>query len=214
MQQQVLAVASGFTPVQLSVLLAVAAVITLFVGRVVANRLPGKTPPILEGFPYVGGLIKFSKVQLASPTAAACSIAAVPYPCAHTQGPWKVMDEGYTRFGEVFTVPVAHKRVTFLIGPDVAPHFFKATDDEMSQTEVNVWCTAVSPAGLPCCSGLWASHPPAASILAACWQAFRLAASVHYALHYLHMHWGTTTCIPLECLPTPAKPCSTHTAPQ
>lgn len=112
MQQQVLAVASGFTPVQLSVLLAVAAVITLFVGRVVANRLPGKTPPILEGFPYVGGLIKFSK------------------------GPWKVMDEGYTRFGEVFTVPVAHKRVTFLIGPDVAPHFFKATDDEMSQTEV------------------------------------------------------------------------------
>jgi sterol 14alpha-demethylase len=31
---------------------------------------------------------------------------------------------------------VAHKRVTFLIGPDAAPHFFKATDDEMSQTEV------------------------------------------------------------------------------
>lgn len=46
------------------------------------------------------------------------------------------MQTGYEQLGEVFTVPVAHKRVTFLIGPDVAPHFFKATDDEMSQTEV------------------------------------------------------------------------------
>jgi hypothetical protein len=46
------------------------------------------------------------------------------------------MHSGYDQLGEVFTVPVAHKRVTFLIGPDVAPHFFKATDDEMSQTEV------------------------------------------------------------------------------
>lgn len=46
------------------------------------------------------------------------------------------MEDGYARLGDCFTVPVAHKRVTFLIGPDVAPHFFKATDDEMSQTEV------------------------------------------------------------------------------
>jgi sterol 14-demethylase len=46
------------------------------------------------------------------------------------------MEEGYAKYGDAFTVPVAHKRVTFLIGPDVAPHFFKATDDEMSQTEV------------------------------------------------------------------------------
>jgi sterol 14-demethylase len=48
------------------------------------------------------------------------------------------MEDGYSHLGEVFTVPVAHKRVTFLIGPDVAPHFFKATDDELSQTEVGV----------------------------------------------------------------------------
>jgi sterol 14-demethylase len=46
------------------------------------------------------------------------------------------MEAGYQKFGDAFTVPVAHKRVTFLIGPDVAPHFFKATDDELSQTEV------------------------------------------------------------------------------
>lgn len=46
------------------------------------------------------------------------------------------MEEGYAKLGDAFTVPVAHKRVTFLIGPDVAPHFFKATDEELSQTEV------------------------------------------------------------------------------
>ena len=52
------------------------------------------------------------------------------------QGPWKLLASGYSKFGEVFTVPVVHKRVTFLIGPDVSPHFFKAGDDEMSQSEV------------------------------------------------------------------------------
>lgn len=52
------------------------------------------------------------------------------------QGPWPLMTEGYAKYGEVFTVPVAHKRITFLIGPDVAPHFFNASDDKMSQTEV------------------------------------------------------------------------------
>jgi hypothetical protein len=50
--------------------------------------------------------------------------------------PMKLMTDGYAKFGEVFTVPVAHKSITFLIGPDVAPHYFKATDDEMSNTEV------------------------------------------------------------------------------
>ena len=47
----------------------------------------------------------------------------------------KVMADGYASFGEVFTVPLLHYNLTFLIGPTVAPHFFKATDDEMSQTE-------------------------------------------------------------------------------
>lgn len=48
----------------------------------------------------------------------------------------KLMNDGYKELGEVFTVPIFHKRITFLLGPDVAPHFFKGTDDEMSQTEV------------------------------------------------------------------------------
>lgn len=52
------------------------------------------------------------------------------------QGPMVLMREGYSKFGEVFTVPVLHKNITFLIGPHVTPHFFKARDDQLSQTEV------------------------------------------------------------------------------
>ena len=52
------------------------------------------------------------------------------------QGPMKLMNDGYKRHGEVFTVPVLHKNFTFLLGPHVSGHFFKANDDEMSQKEV------------------------------------------------------------------------------
>ena len=54
----------------------------------------------------------------------------------------KLMADGYAKHGEVFTVPVLNRRITFLIGPDVVPHFFKGTDDEMSQTEVGGQRTA------------------------------------------------------------------------
>ena len=47
-----------------------------------------------------------------------------------------LMQEAYAKCGEVFTVPVGPKRVTFLIGPNVSPHFFKAGDADMSQSEV------------------------------------------------------------------------------
>ena len=54
------------------------------------------------------------------------------------QGPMKLMHDGYMRSGEVFTVPVLHKNFTFLLGPHVSGHFFKANDDEMSQKEVSL----------------------------------------------------------------------------
>ena len=46
------------------------------------------------------------------------------------------MEEMYAKHGEVFTIPLLHKRMTFIIGPHAAPHFFNGTDDKMSQTEV------------------------------------------------------------------------------
>lgn len=51
----------------------------------------------------------------------------------------KLMDAGYRKYGEVFTVPVLNKKITFLLGPDVSSHFFKATDDELGQKEVNIY---------------------------------------------------------------------------
>lgn len=88
------------------------ALLSLAVGRLVMNALPGKTPPVLEGIPFIGGALKFMG------------------------GPLKLMREGYEKYGEVFTVPVLHKKITVLIGPNVTPHFFKASDDLMSQKEV------------------------------------------------------------------------------
>lgn len=53
------------------------------------------------------------------------------------QGPLPLMAEMYKKHGEVFTIPLLHKRMTFLVGPHVSPHFFNATDDKMSQTEAS-----------------------------------------------------------------------------
>ena len=47
-----------------------------------------------------------------------------------------LMTEMYAKHGEVFTVPLLHKRMTFIFGPHASPHFFNAVDDKMSQTEV------------------------------------------------------------------------------
>lgn len=120
---------------------AAAAVVALAVIRVLANTFHGARPPIFEGIPFVGGLMKFAGVRAAAANdhraeAVLLCITTLLNDTRLLQGPWKLMHTGYEQLGEVFTVPVAHKRVTFLIGPDVAPHFFKATDDEMSQTEV------------------------------------------------------------------------------
>ena len=80
--------------------------------RIVARSLPSSTPPIFEGLPFIGGIVGF------------------------LTGPLNLLHNGYTKRGEVFTVPVFHKKFTFLVGPHVTTHFFKAPDDKMSQDEV------------------------------------------------------------------------------
>lgn len=62
--EQVLALSAGaFSPVQLAALLSVITVISMFVLRVVSNQLPGSKPPVFEGVPFVGGLMKFAGVR-------------------------------------------------------------------------------------------------------------------------------------------------------
>mmetsp|Transcript_13108 Transcript_13108/g.15840 ORF Transcript_13108/g.15840 Transcript_13108/m.15840 type:complete len:491 (-) Transcript_13108:705-2177(-) len=72
----------------------------------------GNIPPYVACLPIVGGLIKF------------------------IQGPMVLMKDAYAKYGEVFTVPIAGYRITFLLGPHASPHFYKAPDTEMSQKEV------------------------------------------------------------------------------
>lgn len=46
------------------------------------------------------------------------------------------MAEAFGKYGEVFTVPVGNKRMTFLIGPTASVHFFRGSDEVISQKEV------------------------------------------------------------------------------
>jgi len=50
--------------------------------------------------------------------------------------PVKMTKRCYDQYGPVFTVPIANKRMTFLIGPEAQAPFFKASDDVLSQNEV------------------------------------------------------------------------------
>lgn len=98
--------------------IAVPALLMVFMGVVVAFITfklfggKGKLPPMIPCLPLIGGFLKFVK------------------------GPLPLIDASYKEIGDVFTVPLFHKRITFLVGPHVSSHFFKATDDALSQKEV------------------------------------------------------------------------------
>jgi len=59
------------------------------------------------------------------------------------KSPVKMCMRCYEQYGPVFTVPIAHKRLTFLIGPEAQEAFCKANDDTLSQNEVYDFMTAV-----------------------------------------------------------------------
>ena len=52
------------------------------------------------------------------------------------KGPLNLIDEGTNALGQAWTLNIFHKKMTFLIGPEVTTHFFKAKDTELSQKEV------------------------------------------------------------------------------
>jgi len=57
--------------------------------------------------------------------------------------PVKMTRRCYDQYGPVFTVPMAHKRLTFLIGPEAQEAFCKANDKALSQNEVYDFMTSV-----------------------------------------------------------------------
>lgn len=76
------------------------------------SRSKKNLPPVVPTIPVVGGLMKFIK------------------------GPMIMLQEQYERLGSVFTVKVVTRNITFLIGPEVSSHFFKAQEADLSQREV------------------------------------------------------------------------------
>ncbi|XP_013614481.1 PREDICTED: sterol 14-demethylase-like [Brassica oleracea var. oleracea] len=70
-------------------------------------------PPTLQAWPpLIGSLIRFLK------------------------GPVIMLRDEYPKLGSVFTVNLLHKNMTFLIGPEVSAHFFKAHDSVLSPNSV------------------------------------------------------------------------------
>ena len=58
---------TAFSPFQLAALLGVFALVSMFVVRVVSSSFPGSKPPVFEGVPFVGGLMKFAGVSCCVP---------------------------------------------------------------------------------------------------------------------------------------------------
>lgn len=66
MSPLVLPVASSLAALPLSALVGIGVLlvaVSLFASRVLANVFRGSAPPVDEGIPFVGGLVKFSKVR-------------------------------------------------------------------------------------------------------------------------------------------------------
>lgn len=55
----------SLSPVALGALLGVAALLAALLSRIAAAAFPGSKPPVFEGIPFVGGLLKFAKASAA-----------------------------------------------------------------------------------------------------------------------------------------------------
>uniref|UniRef100_I1JMU0 Obtusifoliol 14-alpha demethylase n=1 Tax=Glycine max TaxID=3847 RepID=I1JMU0_SOYBN len=91
-------------------------VATILVAKLISAFIVPKSrkrvPPIVKGWPLIGGLIRFLK------------------------GPIFMLREEYPKLGSVFTLKLFHKNITFLVGPEVSAYFFKASETDLSQQEV------------------------------------------------------------------------------
>ena len=84
------------------------------------NRRPKNAPPTASvGLPVIGNYVEFAKNPI--------SFMAL---CLKKHGP-------------IYTVPMLHKKLTFLMGPEASAPFFKLSDNFMSQPEVYGFMTYV-----------------------------------------------------------------------
>lgn len=87
-------------------------VVAKFAYALIIPRSKKRLPPTVKSWPVLGGLVRFLR------------------------GPIVMLREEYPKTGSVFTLKLLNKNMTFLIGPEVSAHFFKAPESELSQQEV------------------------------------------------------------------------------
>ena len=92
----------------------------LIISLVFGKRRPKNAPPTAKiGIPLIGNYIEFAK------------------------NPVEFITNCLDKFGPIYTVPMLHKNLTFLLGPEVSAPFFRLNDDFMSQPEVYGFMTPV-----------------------------------------------------------------------
>ncbi|KAF7844957.1 sterol 14-demethylase [Senna tora] len=87
-------------------------VVAKLISALIIPKSRKRLPPAVKSWPLVGGLFRFLK------------------------GPILMLRAEYPKLGSVFTLNLFHKKITFLIGPEVSAHFFKAPESDLSQQEV------------------------------------------------------------------------------
>lgn len=89
------------------------------------RKRPSNSPPIASvGIPFIGNYMEFAS------------------------NPVQFIEKCVKIYGGVFTMPVLHKNLTFLVGPEPSTPFFKLNDDFMSQSEVYGFMTPVFGKGI------------------------------------------------------------------
>ncbi|GAV73989.1 p450 domain-containing protein [Cephalotus follicularis] len=96
----------------MGVLIVATIVVAKLISALITPRSGKRLPPVAKTWPLIGGLLRFMK------------------------GPVAMLREEYPRLGSVFTLKLINKDITFLIGPEVSAHFFKAPESDLSQQEV------------------------------------------------------------------------------
>ncbi|KAJ4842705.1 hypothetical protein Tsubulata_017877 [Turnera subulata] len=96
----------------IGLLLVATIVVAKLIKALIMPRSTKRLPPVVKGWPLIGGLLRFLK------------------------GPIVMLREEYPKLGGVFTVSLIKWKITFLIGPEVSAHFFKASEADLSQQEV------------------------------------------------------------------------------
>ena len=101
--------------------LAAYGLLTIFIlSMMLRKRRPKNAPPTATlGVPIVGTYVEFAK------------------------NPVAFIENCRQKFGNIYTVNMLHKKLTFLLGPEVSAPFFKSDDSVMSQPEVYGFMTPV-----------------------------------------------------------------------